>query len=217
MLFLNQDQPEILLRERKTKNPHMRTNRLFISQQKIKLEDPFKPIKVNKFAKCNNSINNIQLIHKNETITTETDKPKENKNNLLLLNRNWISKIEKFVFLFNQKLFKESCNLDQTLANSNQKMKDGKYKLNLDFRKRKDSLFITDPSSISKYKLSNSKGKRLSVIETYYDNDLNYRRTNYSNIRKVSIQSSLPIINKKVLKNKKFFTNKDIMKLKFNK
>ena len=214
MLFLNQDQPEILLRERRTKNPHMRTNKVFISQQKIKLVDPFKPIKDKKLNQ-NNSINNIQLIHKDETSTIENERIKENKNSLLLLNRNWISKIEKFVFLFNQKLFKDSDVPNQTLINN--KIDNIKNKLNLDFRKRKDSLFITDPSSISKYKLSNSKGKRLSIIQTQYDNDLNYRKTNYSNIRKVSIQSSLPIINTRVIKNKKFFTNKDIMKLKLNK
>lgn len=198
MLFLNQDLPEYYTDRNRKKltrsNPLMRTNKYFISQRKIgfiskddckeSLSKSYLPL-VEVKIKNESTIETSEINHGNYLNNSERHK------NLLLMNRKWIDKIEKFVYLFNKNLKMNDLpqiNINSTTSSS--KVENIRKALNLQF-KSNQSLFITDPGSVSKYKLSNSKGKQLSLI-----------KEDISNLKKSSIS-----LVKSPFKNKeKFFS-----------
>lgn len=224
-------------------NFHVRTNKYYISQQKLKADlfNIRQRSEDNKGSKLDVKCNEKALLETTNSPNERSERSKK-RENMLLLNRKWISKVEKFVYFFNKNLEKNELpplnipqnkalvndiisNIDSKedfLSNSNRAtfanlIKGELHKLKFNYSKDEDNLFITDPYRISKFELNNTKlkkSKNPSPTKEYN------HFTTYKDFRKVLIDYNPKSQVKKSLDKKKTdasakrFSMKDVINIK---
>lgn len=162
MLFLNSDLTEYYPKIKKTP-PLMKKNNLLISKYKLDSLNNQTSQKIK-----NKSTNEFKFP---SIINLRKEVPKLPTNNnkiLMLVNTNWISKLEKFVFLFNKKL---TNNKNSWLTNTNSKEE-----------KSNENIFITNQfgnGNGTKLNISNSKDINKSL--SFLNNKNRNKKENYNN------------------------------------
>lgn len=217
MLFLNSDLPEYYPKQKKTP-PLMKKNNLLISKYKLDC----KTSQINQQnQKTSQKTSQIKLP---SIINLRKDVPKSTKNNkiLMIINTNWISKLEKFVFLFNKKL---NYNKNSWLINRNMNGnmngimndKEGKSlrfnneskesKEGKEGKERNENIFITRlfgnetetgirPGNELKSKLTHSKidiSKSLSYYQNNKNNQNNKNKKRETNKKPFSMKEIIMI------------------------
>lgn len=243
MIFLSTD---LIPAERKPprSNFHARLNKYYISQQKLKADLQNLKCGSEDFARKKLDVKyNENILLETTNLTHERSEITKKRENMLLLNRKWISKIEKFVFFFNKNLEKNELpplnfprsktlmndiisNIDTNddfLSNSNRAsfanlIKGELHKLKFNYSKDEDNLFITDPYRISKFELNNTKLKK---SKNHFPSSKEYNSyTTYKDFKKVQIDYDPKSKVKKSLERKKIdasakrFSMKDVINIK---